>query len=92
VKTREERRQDKTKIKTNTKRREEEKRMGQGRRENLASLLVVYKVRFCLWQLVQGAIGFAEDLKKLLQLWNQLLLLCDCKSSSLTLYLLILLH
>jgi hypothetical protein len=33
VKTREERRQDKTKIKTNTKRRDEEKRMGQGREE-----------------------------------------------------------
>jgi hypothetical protein len=33
VKTREERRQDKIKIKTITKRRDEEKRMGQGREE-----------------------------------------------------------
>jgi hypothetical protein len=65
---------------------------GTGEKRNLASLLVVYKVRFCLWQLVHRAIGFAEDLRKLLQLWNQMLMLCDCKSSFLTLYLLILLH
>jgi hypothetical protein len=45
-----------------------------GEKRNLASLLVVYKVRFCLWQLVHGAIGFAEELRKLLQLWNS----CCC--------------
>jgi hypothetical protein len=90
VKTREERTQDKTKIKTKEERRREEN--GTGEKRNLASLLVVYKVKFCLWQLVHGAIGFAEDLRKLLQQWNQLLMLCDCKSSFLTLYLLVLLH
>ncbi len=73
-------RQDKDKDKDKDKEERRREENGTGEKRNLASLLVVYKVRFCLWQLVHGAIGFAEDLRKLLQLWNQLLMLCDCKS------------